>query len=109
MEINKLKIFLTKLYYSIKGFLIVYRSKTKNFKVENYSTSIKNITYSHIEGRNFNVHTEAMEPSTGVVYFETKHEKIPYWVIGVLDFKPFLKDCEKIKINKEEITYGKFK
>lgn len=103
MEINKFKMFLAKSYYSIKGFLTVYCSKTKNFKVENYSTLIKNITYSHIDGRNFNVHIEAMEPSTGVVYFETKHEKIPYWVIGVLGFKSFLKDYEKIKINKNEI------
>lgn len=99
-----MKMFITKLYYSIKGFLTVHRSKASIFKINNYTDSIKNITYSHIDGRNFNVHIEAMEPSTGVVYFETKHEKIPYWVIGILGFeKLYKKDFEEIKINKEEI------
>lgn len=96
--------FLTKLYYSIKGFLIVYCSKTKNFKVENYSTSFKNILYKHLNGRNFSVYMEAMEPSTGAVYFEVKNEKIPYWVIGILELeKLYKKDSEEIKINKNEI------
>lgn len=103
MGINKYKMFLTKLYFSIKGFLTIHCSRASVFKTNNYTDSIKNITYSHIDGKNFNVHIEAMEPSTGVVYFETKREKIPYWVIGVLSFKPFLKDYEKIKINKNEI------
>lgn len=104
MEINEFKMFLAKLYYSIKGFLTVHRSKTKNFKVENYSTSIKNITYRHLNGRNFSVYMEAMEPSTGVVYFEVKNEKVPYWVIGVLGFKElYKKDFEEIKFNKGEI------
>ena len=108
--VNKFKMFLAKLYYSIKGFLTVYCSKTKNFKVENYSTSIKNITYRHLNGRNFSVYMEAMEPSTGVVYFEVKNEKVPYWVIGVLGFeKLYKKDSEEITINKEEIVYEKFK
>ena len=107
---NKFKMFLTKLYYSIKGFLTVYRSKTKNFKVEKYSTSIKNVTYRHLNGRNFSVYMEAMEPSTGVVYFEVKNEKVPYWVIGILGFeKLYKKDFEEITINKEEIIYDKFK
>ena len=103
MEINKFKMFLTKLYYSIKGFLTIYCSRASVFKTNNYTDSIKDITYCHKGGRNFNVYIEAMEPSTGVVYFETKREKIPYWVIGVLGFKSFLKDFEEITINKEEI------
>jgi hypothetical protein len=104
MEVNMFKMFLAKLYYSIKGFLTVYCSKTKNFKVENYSTSIKNITYRHLNGRNFSVYMEAMEPSTGVVYFEVKNEKVPYWIIGILGFeKLYKKDFEEITINKEEI------
>lgn len=103
MEINKFKMFLAKLYYSIKGFLTIYCSRASIFKINNYTDSIKNITYSHKDGRNFNVYIEAMEPSTGVVYFETKHEKIPYWVIGVLGFKSFLKDYKEITINKNEI------
>lgn len=104
MKINKFKMFLTKLYYSIKGFLTVHRSKTKNFKVENYSTSLKNVTYRHLNGRNFSVYMEAMEPSTGVVYFEVKNEKIPYWVIGILGFKKlYKKDFKEINFNKGEI------
>lgn len=104
MGVNKFKMFLTKSYYSIKGFLTVYRSKTKNFKVDSYSSSIKNITYRHLKGRNFSVHMEVMEPSTGVVYFECRQERVAYWVIGVLGFKElYKKDFEEIKINKGEI------
>lgn len=97
--------FLAKLYYSIKGFLTVYCSKTKNFKVDNYTTSIKNITYRHLNGRNFYVYVEAMEPSTGVVYFECRRERVAYWVIGVLGFKKlYKKDFKEINFNKEEIV-----
>lgn len=104
MGVNKFKMFLAKLYFSIKGFLTVYCSKTKNFKVDSYSSSIKNITYRHLKGRNFSVYMEAMEPSTGVVYFEVKNEKVPYWVIGILGFeKLYKKDFEEIIINKGEI------
>ena len=104
MGVNKFKMFLVKLYYSIKGFLTVYCSKTKNFKVDSYTTSIKNITYRHLNGRNFSVYMEAMEPSTGVVYFECKRERVAYWVIGVLGFKElYKKDFEEITINKGEI------
>ena len=104
MGVNKFKMFLTKLYYSIKGFLTVYCSKTKNFKVDKYTTSIQNITYRLLHGRNFSVHMEAMEPSTGVVYFECRRERVAYWVIGVLGFKElYKKDFEEITINKEEI------
>ena len=104
MEINKFKMFLAKLYYSIKGFLTVYCSKTKNFKVDNYTTSIKNITYRHLNGRNFSVYIEAMEPSTGAIYFECRRERVAYWVIGILGFKKlYKKDFEEIIINKGEI------
>ena len=47
---------------------------------------------------------EAMEPSTGVVYFECRPERVAYWVIGVLGFKKlYKKDFEEIKFNKGEI------
>lgn len=105
MGVNKIKLLIVKFYYSVKGFLTIHRSKTNNFKVEKFSTSIKNITYRHLKGRNFSVYMEGMEPSTGVVYFEVKNEKIPYWVIGILGFeKLYKKDFEEITINKEEIT-----
>ena len=104
MGVNKIKLLIVKFYYSIKGFLTIHCSKTNNFKVENYSTSIKNITYRHLNGRNFSVHMEGMEPSTGIVYFEVKNEKVPYWVIGILGFeKLYKKDFEEITINKEEV------
>lgn len=104
MGVNKFKMFLVKSYYSIKGFLTIYFSKTKFFEAKNISIPTTNVIYKHINGREFLVSTEAMEPSTGVVFFDTKKKKITYWAIGVLNFRGlYKKDVDEIKINKNKI------
>lgn len=103
MGVNKFKMFIVKSYYSIKGFLTIYFSKTKFFEAKKFSIPTANVIYKHLNGKEFLVSTQAMEPSTGVVLFDTKKKKITYWAIGVLNFKGlYKKDVDEIKINKNK-------
>lgn len=84
---DSIKMFIYKLYCSIKGFLKIHLKNYKKFKVESFSSEIKSVIYTHIKGREFAVNMEIMEPSTGVVYFDSRKEQVPYWTIGVLNIK----------------------
>lgn len=103
MEINKFKMFIVKLYYSIKGFSKLYLIRNKKFKVDSFCDNFKNIIYTHIKGREFMVQIEAMEPTTGVVFFETRQETVPYWVLGILGLKGLYERDFTTKIQKEEV------
>ena len=84
---DSIKMFIYKLYCSIKGFSKIYLKKYKNFKVESFSSNIKSVVYTHVKGREYIVNMQIMEPTTGVVYFDARKEIVPYWTIGVLNIE----------------------
>lgn len=103
MAINKIKMEFCKLYYSLKGFSKIHLGRNHKFKIDDYSGSFKNIIYTHIKNNDFMVQMEAMEPTTGVIFFETRKETVPYWVLGILDLRNLTKRDFDTIINKEEI------
>ena len=103
MVINKFKMKLLKAYYSIKGFLKTHLTNNKMFKIEDFSGNFKNIIYTRIKGNEFLIKMEGMEPSTGVIYFDTRKEKVPYWTLGILNLTKINKSDFSTGINKEEI------
>lgn len=84
---DSIKMFIYKLYCSIKGFLKIHLKRYKNFKVESFNSDIKCIVYTHVKGREYMVNMQIMEPTTGVVYFDARKEIMPYWAIGVLNIE----------------------
>ena len=82
MEINKLKIFLTKLYYSIKGFFMISFNKEKTFTLKKLGEELKYAHYKHIQKNEFLISTgREIYPGEGVFY-KTERDLIPYDIIG---------------------------
>lgn len=81
--ISNIKLWLLKLYYSILGFFLISRIKRNNLVLtQNTPTTLK--TYKPIDGKQFIINLQAMEPSSGVTFFKEYKQEIKYWAIGAL-------------------------
>ena len=80
---ERIKLWLLKSYYSILGFFLISRIKRNNSVLtQNTSTTLK--TYKPIDGKQFIINLQAMEPSSGVIFFKEYKTVIKYWAIGSL-------------------------
>lgn len=81
--ISNIKLWLLKLYYSILGVFLISRIKRNNLVLtQNTPTTLK--TYKPIDGKQFIINLQAMEPSSGVTFFKEYKQEIKYWAIGAL-------------------------
>jgi hypothetical protein len=82
MEINNFKIFLAKLYYSIKGFFMTSFNKEKTFTLKKLGKELKYVHYKHIQKNEFLISAgREIYPKEGVFY-KTERDLIPYNIIG---------------------------
>lgn len=81
--VSNIKLWLLKSYYSIFGFFLILIIKRKN-SVLTQSTPTTLKTYKPIDGKQFIINLQAMEPSSGVTFFKEYKQEIKYWAIGAL-------------------------
>lgn len=94
-KINKENIvnWLIKCYYTIIGWYkcnYEFNPKDENEIIISDILNKKNNiirSYKYLGKKTFYYTTQGMEPTTGVVYFESNKIIYPYWQVGVLKFK----------------------
>lgn len=81
--VSNIKLWLLKSYYSILGFFLILKIKRNKRVLFGDSGHIAK-TYKPINGKEFIINLQAMEPTNGVIFFKEYKQEIKYWTIGAL-------------------------
>lgn len=94
-KINKENIvnWLIKCYYTIIGWhkcKFIFNPKDENEMITSDILNKKNnimTTFKYLGKKTFYYTTQAIEPTTGIIYYKSNKIIYPYWQIGILKFK----------------------